>query len=176
LNEAVEDMPSSHPVWSSGANKGITKVKYTHDAMIDIIIANPSISQNDLAANFGYSASWVSQIISSDAFQAKLAERKDEIVDPSIRASVNEKFAAMIVRSMAILMEKLDKPSHQIPDHLALRTLELSTRAAGYGAKEQPSTTVQVSMDVHLEALGGNLTNLLQRKKAEVIDIGEFDE
>jgi hypothetical protein len=40
----------------------IQKVRYTHDAMIDLIIADPSIHQNHLAKIFGYTASFVSII------------------------------------------------------------------------------------------------------------------
>ena len=58
----------------------IQKVNYSHDGMINLILANRGITQNAIAAHYGYSASWVSQVMSSDAFQAKLAERAAEIM------------------------------------------------------------------------------------------------
>ena len=61
------------------------KIRYSHDGMIDMIVAEPWISQNELALRFGYTASWVSTIMTSDAFKAKLELRKDEIVDPVLR-------------------------------------------------------------------------------------------
>ncbi len=164
----AQDPPAGPPKWPSGAAKGIQKVSYTHDAMIDMLILDPTISQNDLAARFGYSACWVSQIISSDSFQAKLAERKDEIVDPSIRATIEDNFRTLVIRSMAILREKLDKPASMVPDNLALRGLEVGSRALGYGAKSS-TVAVQVNMGDHLEKLAENLTGLLQRKKLEVL-------
>ena len=85
----------THDKWPSGANRGVARVSYTHDAMIDAIIHNPTISQNQLAAHFGYTPGWVSQIIASDAFQARLAERTGELVDPTIRASVEDRFKAL---------------------------------------------------------------------------------
>ena len=177
LDQLMEDVrPPEHDKWPSGAAKGIAVVKYTHDAMIDMIIENPMISQNQLALRFGYTASWVSQIIASDAFQSRLAERRDKLVDPLIRTSVEENFKALVIRSQEILMEKLNGPSSTIPDQLALRTMELASRAAGYGARDTPASVTQVNMSVHLEQLGGNLTNLLQRKKSEVIDIGDENE
>mgnify|MGYP003429802526 CR=1 FL=1 len=156
-----------HPTWESGANRGITKVSYSHDAMIDFIIADPTITQNALATKFGYTAGWVSQIIASDAFQARLAERTGELVDPTIRATVEEKFRGIVIRSLEILKEKLDRPTAQIPDNLALRSIELSSRALGYGARDSQPAVPPVSMHIHLEDLGNNLTKLLQRKKAE---------
>jgi len=156
-----------HPEWPSGAARGITKVRYTHDSMIDYIIGNPCVSQNELAAHYGYTAGWVSQIIASDAFQARLAERSGELVDPTIRATVEDRFKGIVLRSLEILREKLDKPAHQVPDNLALRSVELSSRALGYGARDLQPAVPQVAMHVHLEALGENLTKLLQKRKAE---------
>lgn len=173
LDELLEEVsPTPKPValWPSGAARGVQKIRYTHDAMVDLIIADPTISQNALAAHFGYTAGWVSQVITSDAFQARLAERSADLVDPTIRATVEERFKAMILRSLEILKEKLNKPSHEVPDNLAIRTLELSSRAMGYGAKETPPAAPAVSMHVHLETLGEGLTKLLQRKKGEVFD------
>lgn len=162
------------PKWPSGAARGIQKVSYTHDAMIDLIIANPAVSQNALAAHFGYSASWVSQVIASDAFQARLAERTKDLVDPTIRATVEDRFKALVLRSLDILREKLDNPSHTIADNLALRTLELSSRALGYGARHDPAPPAPVNVSVHLENLGGNLVQLLRRKKLEASEAEEI--
>jgi hypothetical protein len=156
-----------HEKWPSGANKGVAKNSYTHDAMVDLIIANPSISQGMIAAHFKYTASWVCQIIASDSFQARLAERTNELVDPVIRRTIEEQFKGMILRSIEVLQEKLNRPSHMIPDNLALRTFELASRAAGYGARLD-QTNVQVNVETHIEDLSGRLVNLLQKKKAEV--------
>lgn len=169
LNDVIKPPPatSTPPHWPSGAARGVAKISYTHDAMIDLIIANPAVSQNSLALHFGYSPSWVSQVMACDAFQDRLAERTKELVDPTIRASVDQRFKAMILRSLDILREKLDRPSNDIPDQLALRTLELSSRALGYGARvESPKT--EVNVEVHLEQMGENLVKLLHKKKAEV--------
>lgn len=166
---------SPAPKWPSGANQGIGKVRYTHDTMVDLIISNPAISQNELAAHFGYTPGWVSQIISSDAFQARLAERSEQLIDPMIRLSVKQRFESLVLRSMELLQQKLDKPAHQVPDNLVLRTLEVASRAAGYGAKVEVTKT-EVNVDVHLEALGNNLTQLLRRRKAEAALPGEFTE
>lgn len=143
----------------------IQKVNYSHDGMINLILAHRGISQNQIAAHFGYSASWVSQVMSSDAFQAKLLERAAEIEDPTLRATVEETLKGLVSRSMEILKEKLNNPAASVPDNLVIRTLELSTRALGYGAREPP--VVQINIDNHLEQLGGRLTNLLATKKAE---------
>ena len=154
---------------------GIAKVRYTHDSMIDLIISNPAISQNLLAAHFGYTASWVSMIINSDSFQARLAERRKELVDPTILATMEEQLKGVMARSLEVIREKLDKPAASIPDNLALRALELSARAAGYGAREQVPPVPANEMHLHLNVLGERLTDLLRSKRqtieGEVINV-----
>jgi transcriptional regulator with XRE-family HTH domain len=152
----------------------IQRINYSHDGMINLILANRGISQNALAKHFGYSASWVSQVMSSDAFQARLLERATELEDPTLVASIEDGLKGMLTRSKEILMEKLSKPSAEVPDNLALRTLELATRALGYGARD-PVVNVQVNMETHLEKLGENLVGLLSRKKAEAVTMVETE-
>jgi hypothetical protein len=129
----------------SGAN-AIARVRYTQDAMIDLVIANPAISQNEIAKHFGYTAAWVSRIFSSDAFQARLAERKDEIVNPALTASVEDRIKGLAMQSLEILESKLALT--QNPD-LAVKCFELSTKAAGYGAR-QANVAVQNNFVVHM--------------------------
>jgi hypothetical protein len=147
----------------------IQKINYSHDGMINIILANRGISQNALAAHFGYTAAWVSTVMASDAFQARLAERAAEIEDPVLRASIEDNLKGLVSRSMEILKEKLSAPVSSIPDNLALRTLELSTRALGFGARESTVNVTVNQVENHLEHLGGRLTDLLHRKRAEAL-------
>lgn len=111
----------------------IAKVSYTHDAMIDLIIANPAMSQNDIAKHFGYTPGWISQVFSSDSFAKRLAERKGELVDTQISLTIEENLAAVARKSCAVLMEKLDLQGNP---HVAVRALDVVTRALGYGARE----------------------------------------
>jgi len=149
---------------------GISKVRYSHEAMINLLIAKQGkISQNELGVIFDRSPSWISQIMASDVFQARLMERTAELVDPTIRASVEEQLKGQLLRSMELLREKLNRSAAEVPDNLVLRTIELSSRALGYGAREQ-TVAVQVNVENHLESLGGRLVGLLNRKKAEALE------
>lgn len=166
MSQIAEERTQETAVAKSRAGQVIQKLNYSHEGMINLILANRGITQNELAAHFGYSASWISQVMSTDAFQAKLAERAAEIEDPTLRATVKDQLQGLAARSLEILREKLNSQSGDIPDNLALRTLELSTRALGYGVKE-PTLAVQVNVDNHLEQLGDRLERLLERKKLE---------
>lgn len=114
----------------------LQKCSYTHDALIDLIIQNPNWTQNQFAAHFGYTAGWLSNILASDAFQVKMAVRREEIVDPSIKASMKERFAALVIQSLAVLEQKLR--STDVSATVALRAAELGAKALGMGGHAVP--------------------------------------
>ena len=116
---------------SGDGTAAIKKVRYSHEAMIDLIIAHPGISQNQLAAHFGYTPGWVSQVMSSDAFKARLEARKEDIVDPVMFAAVEERFEGLVRESQRVVLEKLG--ANPTAD-FALKVLEVSSKALGYGA------------------------------------------
>ncbi len=120
--------------------KILKKVRYTHDAMIDQIIANPGVSEIELGELFGYSKQWVSRLMCSDAFQARLALRKEEIVDPKLTASVEERLRGALSLSLDILQEGLETNRNFAN---ALKVAELTLKSAAYGARGQTNITNQ---------------------------------
>jgi hypothetical protein len=124
--------------------------------MIDLIVTRPHVSQGELAKVFGYSQAWVSTIMCSDAFKAKLAQRRDELVDPVLKISIEERIRAMTVRSLEVLQEKLAEPAMLVPDNLALKALELGAKGLGLGGNAPPPPP---SAD-HLERMADRLVAL----------------
>lgn len=115
-------------------SNAIVKVSYTHDAMIDLIIANPAIKQGQIATYFGYTQAWVSRVMSSDAFKARLQERKAEIVDPVLTMSLEEKFDAIIHQSMDVIAKSLE---NQADPDVALKAMDIAAKARGFGARDR---------------------------------------
>lgn len=142
-------MSESLPGTTSAAT-AIARVSYTHDAMIDLLIANPAITNNALAAHFNYTPAWVSRIKNSDAFQNRLAARKTELVDPELTLTIEEKLAHVAHRGLDILAEKLEGPASAIPTDTAMKAVELTSRALGYGARGAGQTNVQNNFVVAL--------------------------
>jgi hypothetical protein len=133
-----------------------TRIKYTsysHEAMIDLIIANPRITQVQLAAEFGYSVSWVNRVIGSDAFQAALAERRREITDPFLVASVEERMRGLAMQSIDVIAEKLQ--ATQSAD-IALKALDMTAKAMGFGARER-GPAVQQNFVVQLPSKAASI-------------------
>jgi hypothetical protein len=124
----------------------IKKISYTHDAVIDLIIEHPEFSQGEIARQFGYTEAWLSVIINSDSFQVRLAERKSELIDPRIRATIEDKMKGAVSQSLDILAEKLEKTKNQ---DLAIKVLEIGSKALGYGVR-QNNVAVQANFVVAL--------------------------
>ena len=114
----------------------LAKCSYTHAAMIDLILEHPEYTQNQLAAHFGYTPGWISNVLASEAFQAMMAARRDEIIDPELKASIKERFEALVIRSLTVLQEKLNSP--QVSDQVAMRCAELGAKALGVGGHAAP--------------------------------------
>lgn len=119
---------------TTSAATSIARVSYTHDSMIDMLIANPAISGAQLANAFGYSQAWVSRVMNSDAFLARLAVRKNDLVDPALTLSIDEKLRALASMSIDIVHEKLMLTKSV---ETGLKALEMTTKALGYGARQQ---------------------------------------
>lgn len=132
--------PLTGEVFEIRKSTGIEKVAYTHDAMIDLILRKPMVSHAEISLYFGYTRPWISRVIASDAFQARLAERKTELIDPGILASVEENFKSLILESQRVLLARLTSDSVQTKEAVAL--LGVASKAAGYGARQ---TNVQVN-------------------------------
>jgi len=60
------------------ANVQIKAVSVKHSAILDYMLVHPAEKLSEVAKNFGVSQAWLSVIVNSDAFQAKLRERDDQ--------------------------------------------------------------------------------------------------
>jgi hypothetical protein len=103
--------------------------------------------------------------MATDSFQAALAARREEIVDPVVRATAEEQCRGLYMRSLEILREKMAADAENIPDNLALSVFRDSGKLLGYGARppEPPPTreTVAESLVKHAD----NLVALLRKER-----------
>lgn len=129
----------------------LRNIRYSHDAVIDAIIANPTIHNNELAAMFGYSPGWMSIMVNSDVFQARLAARRDAVVDPILTASIEERFNTVARLSLQKIAEKLAGPG-QVDENFLLKSAKLAGDALGYGARPQGNTQTNVAVVVQVPA------------------------
>ena len=144
------------------------KIRYTHEAMADLMLENPWISQDQLAAHFGYSPAWISTVVTSNAFQAFYASRRAELLDPELRLTLEERFRALTTKSLQVLQEKLSRPADQVSDQLALRAAELGAKSLGIGGNAPPPPPPNPAE--YLPAIAERLMRLQGRSMQSVSD------
>lgn len=83
------------------------KLNYTHEAMADLIIQDPTVTKEELAQVFGLTVGWVSRVIYSDSFQSYLHQRKEKLLDPVIARSLNERLGSVAFQALDIVSSKL---------------------------------------------------------------------
>lgn len=131
------------------ADNAIDKVGYSHDKMIDLIVANPRVKQDDLAALMGYTPGWVSRVVNSDSFKLRMAQRRTELVDPLILASLEERFKALAMRGLEVMQEKLDQSADVVAFGDAAKAVELGAKGLAVGGFGQ-KVSVDASLTVDL--------------------------
>ena len=130
-----DEKPRVAKISGSVNQSHIDKVSWSHKDMADYMLANPHSTQNDLAYRYGYSRVWVSIVINSDAFQTYLATRREELVNPILRATIEDRMRGVAARSLEVMAEKLEVPSNMISDEFALRAASMASKALGMGTQ-----------------------------------------
>lgn len=107
---------------------GDGKSSFSYEQLADTLILNPRISGKELSKLFGYTETWISIVMNSDAFRVVMQRRKGDLVDPILRASIEDHYKALAARSCHVLMEKLSAPVQVISDDLALKAAALGAQ------------------------------------------------
>lgn len=115
-------------------------VLFTRDKIIDRILMEPGISLTQLAQEFGYTVPWLSIITNSDAFRERLEERKGELTDPMVAATLNDRIRALAAVSSEVL---IDKVSVLRDPNLAVKALEATAKWLAPRNAPQAQVTLQ---------------------------------
>lgn len=154
----------------------LTKMGYTHEALLDQIIANPQASNDELGRVFGYTGAWIGRIKSSGIFREKMVERRGEIVDPVLSASVEERLEMVTNRSLEVLMQKLEKPVDLVPDNLVLAAAALGAKGMGVGGfSNKPVAAPPPPDEGRIERLAARLMALNRGGGGEIVDVEAKD-
>lgn len=144
---------------------------YTHEAMIDLLLLNPAITNKEIGAYFGVSANHISFLRSSDAFQVRLSQRRDADILPQVQEEIQARMRSVANRSLELLGEKLARPAADVPDALVLKAVELGAKGVGLGGfGNAPAVPAPPAAD-RFEKLAERLTALVPDRKAGAVDV-----
>jgi len=90
---------------SSILKRGMTP---THELMGEWILQNPGGTLREMGAHFGYSETWLSQVINSDMFKAYMAQRMGDI-QSYVSLDIPQKMAHLANQSIERMREVLEK-------------------------------------------------------------------
>jgi stress-induced morphogen len=139
--------------------------------MVDLMIANPDWNHAELAAYFGRSPGFMAAVLASDAFQQVLEPRRHEVVDPTLAATLDERFRALAIRSATVLQHKLE--ASDVNDLTVLKALEVGAKALGMGLKKPQEDLPQLAApQTGAQAIADKIMQAMQaRKNAEAVDV-----
>ena len=130
------------------AETDLAPTNYSHEALIEVLIEEPSLTQLELAKKFGRKPQWIAIVINSDSFQAALSLRQKQINNPFVAATIDERFRGLVTQSLEILSESLELK--RSPD-LALEALNIATKALGLNTRiPLPTVAVQSNFIIQL--------------------------
>lgn len=121
-----------------------------HDLIMNWLIANPHLSQRECAAFFGVSETWLSIIIHSHAFQARLAEKQRELFSATV-ASIRDKLESVAHISLDRLAEVISESDD--PEYIldaADRALHRLGYAPRTGSSAQPNNVTQYNTQINV--------------------------
>ncbi len=116
----------------STPSTGPKSLQPVHVQILDYIMANPHVNYGEVAAVFGYTQSWISQIVHSDAFQALLAERQIEVFG-DIKLTIKDRVTGLAHESLKRLTEII--PTQTDPDKV-VNAADMALKALGFGASK----------------------------------------
>ena len=114
-----------------------TKMRPWHELVIDMWLIEPTLTQRDIAAKLGKSEFWLSVVVNGDAFKERFAQRKGDLVDPTISAQAEDKLRGLVSLAADKLGERISAGASDT--RLLLGTLTAASRALGMGASSAPT-------------------------------------
>lgn len=150
----------------------LANIRYPHEEIIDQILVNPMITQRELARRVGRSEYWMSCIVNSDAFKQRLSERKEELVDPLITASIEQRLTAVAEMALDRLMDEIERPGpKKIQDLVAAGKLGVGDRNLVNSKPAVQNNLYVVHLPSPAPDTGGWLENAQGRKSPPLVDV-----
>lgn len=144
---------------------------------MDFLLQCPHAKLGDVALHFGYTQSWLSTVIHSNAFQAELASRRGEI-STRIAGDIPTRLRALGHQAIEKLEDTFEvglaTPS------LAMEVLQLAAKAEGLGEKK-PAANQPTIMQIFNGVTPDMLSNARERMvslrvtQPDVVDIDVGD-
>lgn len=131
------------------AQRQLSELSWWHDALIDLLIAQPQLRAKHLAEHFSVTPGWISTVTNSDSFREAYALRRGD-VESHILQGVTQKAETVALTSLDRIQEQLEDNDKLTMGQLKeAATLGLET--LGYGR-----AATQVKVDARSQTVNVN--------------------
>lgn len=158
----------------SGEVYQLKKLSHRHHAIMDFMLANPTLPMSKVAEHFGVTQAWLSTVRHSDLFKARLAERR-MMMDQDQAHRIGSKLQTLAEKGIDALCDVV-KDEEQTAD-AKLNATKTALEAIGFlgktaapasGAQGQPA---QVNISINNDAFQQARETAMGGHKAQTIDI-----
>lgn len=143
--------------------------RWWYDAIIDWMLTHPGAPLRECAAHFGKTQSYLSVIINSDMFKARLAARRAQF-NEELGHSVQRRMLGALDLALEVVTEQLETKRTQIPFKDTSAFVNSTLERLGYGAKPNGAqVTVNVGQQTPVQISASDLQEareLLRRSEA----------
>jgi len=150
------------------------RVKYRWDAIIDVMLSNPTLSQNEIAEMLGYTPAYLSTLKKTDGFQVRYYTRRRQMSE-SIQDRVQMLMMLQIEKASEAILDGIeaigeeDGPTHEF----ALSAQDKALRGLGFGPSSGPSS-ISVNTNVSTSLPSNSVAdNVIEDARKIMIDIAE---
>lgn len=125
---------------AQGTRTQLKNLSNKHEEILLWLLEHPFAKLSECALACGVTQGWLSQIIHSDLFQARLAEVRGEILNVGV-LSLHEKVSALASEAVDALLEKLP----EIEDAERLESIaDMTLKRLGFGTSAAPAVAAPV--------------------------------
>lgn len=125
------------PQQRSSSYPQLRKLSWWHESIIDWMLLNPQGRLADAARHFDVTQSWLSIIVNSDLFKARLSIRRAEMAG-EVGTTVIDRLSGIAGQALESIAEKIEREKSKLPLGELRETATMALDALGYGAKSAP--------------------------------------
>ena len=150
-------------------------LSYRHEAILDWLVLNPDKSQGDCARALGYTEAWLSQVINSNLFQARLGMLLQEKREHGI-FTTTEKLAGLADLAIERTLKYVEVSADPV---FVLSAAEVALKRLGYGAAKTPPPVPSTINNTLIVATQNGLqeaVTIMRQVKANTPEMLEHDD
>lgn len=148
----------------------IKKISHRHEGVLNWLVSNPHKSQGDCAEALGYTETWLSILIHTDMFQARLLERCEE-VGVVCTHTIKNKLIGIAALSLDRTRERLERLGKEEPtERFLLDTTKNVLAAIGY-APANGGVKEQKHLHLHIPVSGEQIAAAREEAAKRVVEL-----